>query len=233
MRAYPQLRSLMSESSHKAQGWELVVMPPPYVGLPLDSRPPTFITASRTYRTASCAFLVWWSRGRMTLPRPGTPAEVQRGTNPAVDNCVVRRRTTGRRDRAGPCSATGRGPLLGGRLPGGRSVAFVVYRVIVLCLSPLRCRRKTVLLSCTTNPFSFRISVPINHGDLETQSREARYRKRPIVTPREIRPESHEIQQGVTRPWRFRARARRPHRSQRRMPTHSRSRAGREWVLME
>lgn len=126
MRAYPPLRSMMSKASEKVPGWAFVVMTPPYVGLPLESRAPTSITESRNHRIASCAFLVWWSCGRMTLPRPGTPAEAPRGTHPAVDRCVVRRRTTGRRDRAGPSSGTGRGPLLGGGPPGGGSVASVV-----------------------------------------------------------------------------------------------------------
>jgi len=143
--------------------------------------------------------------------------------DPSARGQVRVRGTTWRRYKAGPSSDTVRGSLLGVEPPGGGSLASVVSRVIFLCLAPLSSRQKTFLRSCTTNPFSLKTSVPIYRGDLETQSREACSVKRTTVTPSETEPESHETQPGVTRPWRFPERACRPHRSQGRRPTHSRS----------
>ena len=66
MRTYGQRRVQMTGSSYTAPAWELVVMSPPYLGVPLAFPPHTSITASRNLRTASCPFLVGWHKAELT-----------------------------------------------------------------------------------------------------------------------------------------------------------------------
>jgi len=61
----------MVGSSYTAPARELVLMSPPFLGLPLDFRSHMSITASRNHWTASCPFLVGWHQAEfISCPQP-------------------------------------------------------------------------------------------------------------------------------------------------------------------
>jgi len=71
VRTYGQRRTHMVGSSYTAASWDLVVMSPAFLEIPLDYPTHTSITASRNHRTGSCPFLVGWHQAEFTsCPQP-------------------------------------------------------------------------------------------------------------------------------------------------------------------
>jgi len=71
VRTYCQRRTQMVGSSYPAPAWEVVVMAPRFLGLPLDYPPHPSITARRNHRTASCPFLFGWHQAKFnSCPQP-------------------------------------------------------------------------------------------------------------------------------------------------------------------